>query len=422
VQDWTDPNLRFVDLTGDGIADILVTEDDAFTWHPSLLAEGFGRGRRVPVPLDEERGPRVVFADSIQSVYLADITGDGLSDLVRIRNGEICYWPNRGYGGFGAKIVINRAPWFDEPDLFNEARIRLADTDGSGTTDILYLGRNGVAVYLNESGNGWTAARHLRQFPLVDDVGSVTVADLLGRGTACLVWSSPLPGDAGQQLRYLDLMCGQKPHLLDRTVNNLGAETRIDYASSTKFYLADKAAGTPWVARLPFPVHVVERVETYDWVSRNHFVTRYSYHHGFYDGVEREFRGFGRVDQLDTETFAALSASGNFPTGDNIDAASSIPPVLTRSWYHTGVFLEGGRISRHLAHEDYREGSTHRGEAGLSHEQSRARRRHAEPREDLRQGGLRSLAANELGRQRHGHRRRRFRSRSRRILSASPRQ
>ena len=80
-------------------------------------------------------------------------------------------------------------------------------------------------------------------------------------------------------------MCGRKPHLLERTVNNLGAETRIDYATSTQFYLADKAAGMPWVTRLPFPVHVVERVETYDRVSRNRFVTRYSYHHGFYDGV-----------------------------------------------------------------------------------------------------------------------------------------
>ncbi|HUN96291.1 MAG TPA: SpvB/TcaC N-terminal domain-containing protein, partial [Bradyrhizobium sp.] len=84
VQDWTDPNLRFVDLTGDGIADVLITEDDAFTWHPSLLREGFGHGRRVPVPLDEEHGPRVVFADNTQSLHLADMTGDGLSDLVRI--------------------------------------------------------------------------------------------------------------------------------------------------------------------------------------------------------------------------------------------------------------------------------------------------------------------------------------------------
>jgi hypothetical protein len=37
VQNWNDTNLRFVDLTGDGIADVLITQDDAFTWHRSLL-------------------------------------------------------------------------------------------------------------------------------------------------------------------------------------------------------------------------------------------------------------------------------------------------------------------------------------------------------------------------------------------------
>ncbi len=369
VQDWTDPNLRFIDLTGDGVADVLITQDDAFTWHPSLLEDGFGCGQRVPTPLDEERGPRVVFADNTETVHLADMTGDGLSDLVRIRNGEICYWPNLGYGQFGAKITMDGAPWLDEPDQFEPKRIRLADTDGAGTADILYLGREGVTVYLNEYGNGWSSARHVQRFPGVDDVASVTVADFLGRGTACLLWSSPLPADTGRQLRYLDLMCGRKPHLLDRTMNNLGAETQIDYAPSTKFYLADKAASTPWVTRLAFPVHVVERVETYDCLSRNRFVTRYTYHHGFYDGVEREFRGFGRVDQLDTETFAALNASGNFPVGENVSAASSVPPVLTRTWYHTGVYLEGGRISRHLAHEYYREGSADRGEAKLTEAQ-----------------------------------------------------
>ena len=67
------------------------------------------------------------------------------------------------------------------------------------------------------------------------------------------------------------------------------------------------------MTRLPFPVHVVERIETYDFVSRNLFVTRYAYHHGYYDGVEREFRGFGRVDQWDTEEFATLTSSPGMP-------------------------------------------------------------------------------------------------------------
>ena len=42
-----DPNLKFVDLDGDGHADVLITEDDAFVWHPSLAEEGFGPARRV---------------------------------------------------------------------------------------------------------------------------------------------------------------------------------------------------------------------------------------------------------------------------------------------------------------------------------------------------------------------------------------
>ena len=30
--------------------------------------------------------------------------GDGLTDWVRLRNGEVCYGPNLGYGRFGAKV------------------------------------------------------------------------------------------------------------------------------------------------------------------------------------------------------------------------------------------------------------------------------------------------------------------------------
>ncbi|MGH9195592.1 MAG: toxin TcdB middle/N-terminal domain-containing protein, partial [Acidimicrobiia bacterium] len=374
VVDWADPNLKFVDLTGDGHADILISEDEVFCWHPSLAEAGFGPPETVRKVLDEEKGPVLVFADATQSIYLADISGDGLTDLVRIRNGEVCYWPNLGYGQFGAKVTMDDAPWFDAPDLFNQQRIRLADIDGSGVTDILYLGHDGVHLYFNQSGNRWSPPRILSHFPTIDDVVAVTVVDLLGNGTACLVWSSPLPGDAGRHMRYVDLMGGQKPHLLVKSANNLGAETIVHYAPSTKFYLADKLAGHhPWITRLPFPVHVVERVETYDHISRNRFVTRYAYHHGYFDGIEREFRGFGMVEQWDTEEFAALGESDVFPTGDNIDAAFHVPPVLTKTWFHTGVYLGRDKVSNFFAglHDADDQGEYHR-EPGLTDEQARA--------------------------------------------------
>lgn len=347
--DWGDPNTRFVDLDGDGHADVLITEHDAMTWFPSLEEQGFGESRRVATPRGEEDGPRLVFADGTESVYLADMSGDGLTDLVRIRNGEVCYWPNLGHGRFGAKVTMDGAPCFDRPEQLAQARIRLADVDGSGTSDIIYLGGDGARIYFNYSGNGWSAPRWLRSFPPTDEPASVSTVDLLGNGTACLVWSSSLPGNHRRAMRYIDLMGGNKPHLLIRSANNMGAETRAIYAPSTKFYLADKKDGKPWITKLPFPVHVVERVETYDHVSRNRFVTRYTYHHGYFDGQEREFRGFGLVEQLDTEESEALPGSGASATGDNIDAASYVPPVKTLSWFHTGVYLGRGRVSNYFA-------------------------------------------------------------------------
>ncbi|WP_448544492.1 SpvB/TcaC N-terminal domain-containing protein [Roseiflexus sp.] len=349
-----DPNLRFVDLDGDGHADVLITEDDAFVWHASLAEEGFGPARRVAQAMDEEKGPRLVFADGTQSIYLADMSGDGLTDLVRIRNGEVCYWPNLGYGRFGAKVTMDHAPWFDTPDQFDQRRIRLADIDGSGTTDIIYLHRDGVRLYFNQSGNSWSAPRELPIFPRVGDLVHIQALDLLGNGTAYLVWSSPLPGDARRPLRYVRLLA-EKPHLLVKTVNNLGAETRVQYAPSTRFYLADKLAGKPWITRLPFPVHVVERVETYDHISRNRFVTRYAYHHGYFDGEEREFRGFGMVEQWDTEAFEDYVVGVQRIEGDQELAPELYqPPVTIRTWYHTGACFARSRILHQFRDEYYR--------------------------------------------------------------------
>lgn len=342
---FQDPNLRVIDLDGDGHGDLLITEDQAFVWYRSRAKKGFEESRRVPVPFDENDGPRVVFNDAEQSIQLADMSGDGLIDIVRIRNGEVSYWPNLGYGKFGSKITLEQSPVFTTPDEFHASRVRFGDLDGSGTSDLIYLSSKGTQLYFNQAGNSLSAPTKINAIPPVDKVTQLNVADLLGTGTSCLVWSSPL-GLPTQTLMYVDVMGSKKPHLLTEVNNNLGAITRTIYRSSTQYYLDDKKAGIPWLTRLPFPVQVVDRMEREDAISGGKFVSRYSYRHGFFDGIEREFRGFARVETLDAEDFAE----------EDTDPLLYQNPVRTISWFHTGAWLEKERLELALQKEYFLEG------------------------------------------------------------------
>ena len=170
-----------------------------------------------------------------------------------------------------------------------------------------------------------------------DSTATVDAIDLLGNGTSCLVWSSPLPSHARQPLRYCrsDRRRSSRTYC-NRSTTGSGARRAVDYASSTTFYLRDRAAGRPWVTRVPFPVQVVERVDHHRSRSRGNQLRRRSirYHHGFYDGVEREFRGFGMVEQTrHRRRSRALESQGRFPAG-----AAYVPPARTRTWFHTGAF------------------------------------------------------------------------------------
>jgi len=333
--DFSGQNVRTLDLDGDGRADILVDDDRVFTYYRSDGKSGFKLESQHAKPFDENKGPRIIFADSEQSVFLADMSGDGLTDIVRVRNGSVCYWPNLGHGKFGAKVSMRGSPAMDRPGQFSAARVRLADVDGSGAADLIYISADKVTVWLNKSGNGFTAEK--REFALRNDnTTQISVLDFLGQGTACVVWSSPIPAHSKCPMRYIDLMGGKKPHLMTKYSNGMGKTVELEYTPSTKFYLDDRKARKPWVTKLPFPVHCLSRVVTHDHVSGHVFASSYSYHHGYYDIPEREFRGFGRVDQTDAESF-----------GGGLDQ----DPVLTKTWFHLGAWIKSKEMLGHYEAE-----------------------------------------------------------------------
>jgi RHS repeat-associated protein len=347
--DFSDAYTRMIDLDGDGRAEILFTQDNVYTWYQSDGKKGFSKMYQSARSSDDEAGPSAIFADSKQTIFLADMSGDGLSDIVRIQNGEVCYWPNLGYGKFGSRIVIDNAPLFDHPDSFDPSFLRLADLDGSGTTDIIYLGKNKFSGWINLNGNAFSkTAFEIDAFPDVHKQANITVTDLLGNGVSCIVWSGNLPKDSYSPLRYVDLMNSKKPHLMIGYKNNLGKEVSFQYAPSTKFYIEDKIAGNPWVTKLHFPVHCIASTEVRDKVSGYRFVTSYKYHHGYYDHPEKEFRGFGMVEQTDAEHFENWEKGS---AANVLEKELHQQPVVLKTWFHTGAFLRREKILHQFEHE-----------------------------------------------------------------------
>lgn len=351
-----DPNLRMLDLTGDGRADALLTRDQQFLWFECLGEKGFGPGQGVARIHDLAQFPDVFFDDASGRVRLADMTGDGLTDIVLVHEGRIDYWPNLGYGRFGPRVTMANAPRLN--GSFDPKRLFLVDLNGTGCADLVYVDFQRVHFWFNQSGNAWSERQTIVGTPGTSDASAVEFADVFGTGTATLLWSHDAVDAGDGHYKALDFCGGVKPYVLIGADNNLGSTTRVSYAPSTRYQLQDQASGTPWLTTLPFPVQVVDKVESIDHIGRTKLVTTYRYHHGHYDGREREFCGFGRVDQFDTESFDDFLNLGlhddDLPF-TNADPAFYAPPVETRTWFHTGACFDPQDLTQRLQPEYYQQ-------------------------------------------------------------------
>ncbi|KAF3229728.1 hypothetical protein TWF106_000116 [Orbilia oligospora] len=316
----SDPQLR-VDLTGDGRPDILKTEDNphAFLWYPSLAKSGYDVGRHA---WNLHQLPQLVSSDPRIGIYLADMSGSGSEDIVHVQNGCVSYWPNLGYGRFGAEIKMSNSPNFDYEVDFSSNRVYFLDIDGSGTSDMIHIDPTGAAtVYYNYCGNEWSKGEMV--FTLDPEATPLTL-DILGNGTAALCWTN-FRSAYPNKIYYIDFMGGRKPHLLTNYKNGMGCETSVKYKPSSYYFLADELEKQPWTTKLPFPVQCVSEVSMEDKIAMSLFVSRYRYHDGYFDAKEREFRGFGMVEEISEDTFFTNSTTPFKP-----------PPKNKKVWYHTG--------------------------------------------------------------------------------------
>lgn len=327
--DFPAPNQTWVDTTGNGLADLFQFAKDKIIVYPSEGSKGFGPTIMEPKPASM---PNHLTSGARVGIHFADMVGMGMQDLVRIRSKSVSYWPNLSYGKFGEEIVMGNAPEF--PDDFDASRLFLVDLDGSGTADLAYVEAKQVLLYLNINGNTFSEVTAIDLPDTFSALDQISFADVYGQGTTCMVYTEPAGSGAGSlapKHYCYDFCQKQKPYLMNKVDNQMGAVTEVEYGSSVDFYLADQKAGNPWVTNLPFPVQVIVKTINKDAVSGSNYTSLYSYSHGYYDGVEREFRGFGRVDRQDSEYFAP---SIQYPE----ENPSYVAPSLTRTWYETGCY------------------------------------------------------------------------------------
>ena len=319
-----DPEVRLIDLDGDGITDAIRSSS-----RMECFFQDAKEGWRETIQVD--RKPLADFPDvnfSDPRIKWADMSGDGLQDVVMIHDRRIDYWPSLGRGKWAPRVTMSRSPQL--PPNYDPRRILIGDVDGDGAADIVYVSDRSVTLWINQSGNGWSSPIEIRGTPPVSDQDSIKLVDLLGSGVSGILWSRDV-SPSTRPMFFLDLTNGVKPYLLNVIDNNIGAIKRVHYTSSTQFYLKDQEQpATRWKTPLPFPVQVVARVETLDSISGNKLTTEYSYHHGYWDGEEREFRGFGRVDQRDTEKVETPVSSEPISQ-----------PTETRTWFHQGAVDDG---------------------------------------------------------------------------------
>ena len=327
--EFFNPQAQLASLMGNGLSDLAMIGTRSVRLYVNLKNKGFDSPVEVN-RLSTETALPVITDERCELVAFSDLLGSGQQHLIHITGQAVICFPNLGRGRFGEPVNFGKLDFAGE---FNPANIRLADLDGSGAVDILYLQSDSVQIFMNLSGNGFAApvTIPLPEGLRYDSLSRVSVADLQGLGCSSLVMTSHTHTPALEPEHWrCDFVADNKPYLLCATDNNMGTAGEVVYRSSAQEWLDEKALlqdPSQAVSEMPFPMHLVSEQRQLDQITGNHLSQLFSYRHGYYDGVEREFRGFGLLLQTDTEPAPATDTQG------------FSAPVLSKTWFHTGKTL-----------------------------------------------------------------------------------
>ncbi|THF49172.1 hypothetical protein E6C50_13095 [Flavobacterium supellecticarium] len=327
---------ELVDLRGNSKLDNLIITPEKLYIRESVGLKGIDFKEII---IDNTNGVEATNIEEPSTYYgFTNFFGDGLSHRIKIQHKKITVWPNLGHGKFDQKIVYAIPDLDLQSDTIDlSKRLLLADVNGNGLSDMLIIYPDHIKVFLNKGagnftipinyffGNGLTWSD--------DDI--VQIVNFKGNGNSSLVLSKMHPhiynADciAGMAHYYYDFRTDEENNfqsslLLHTINNNMGIKTIFSYKSSVQDYLNLKNSSDKWYTNLPFPTITVSEIRTIDEINQTERSSTYSYRNGYYDPDEKLFLGFGNVNEIVRDTYLSNSDS-------QTDSTS-----LLKTWFHIG--------------------------------------------------------------------------------------
>ncbi len=393
INDYRDYGGRFGDLNGDGLSDVLWSNEN---FKHVALNNGAGWDFDTTGSL-AYLAPDYFAKGSARNIsygsFFGDINGDGLADLVWCYDSGAVHFSKRVVNQgttWGEMIAGSGNNYYYLPTAFNrwesDGRVwdygaRFADVNGDGLVDVIWGHWNTSAQLFNavalNTGRGWeydANASHTNPygspgyFTVLDASNSWPrgsyIGDINGDNLPDIVWSYTAgnfePPAQPSPAMAVAIHAGRTPNLLTHIDNGMGGWVDVEYTSSAKglMKLFDPESGQIEVTEnMPFSLNVVSRITRTALRPENinpsdpsetgygeqAYTTLYRYAGGKY--LDREFRGFGKVKEIDAETgnFKITETFQDYCRRGRIRSERSY--VASRFTYRKGGMIDGEFLS-----------------------------------------------------------------------------